>query len=206
LFSSVIGSIRFSLLTGVRQTEATSLALLDSDTTNDPLLISAIKAVSARFDAECNRTLARTENSIYEFPADSLEVCCPCYPIETIARFELKTSEATGWAEQTGVDHLIRGQCVISLAMLLGNFRAQARVVYTGGYVLPGTPAGAGQTALPADLEQAAVEQVAYWFQNRERLGLLRIWDYHATYRQFADLDLLPAVRAVLCTYARWSL
>jgi hypothetical protein len=184
----------------------TRLAILDSDTTNDTLLINAIKATSARFDAECNRTLARTENCIYEFPADSIEVCCPCYPIETLSRFELKTSEASGWIEQTGVEHLIRGQCVISLARPLGDFRAQGRVVYTGGYVLPGTPAEVGQTALPADLEQGAVEQVAYWFQNRERLGLLRSWDYHATYRQFADLDLLPAVRAVLGTYARWSL
>jgi hypothetical protein len=181
------------------------LAILDSDTTNDALLANAIEAVGARFDAECNRTLARTENSIYEFPADSLEICCPCYPIETVTRFELKTSEAAGWVEQTKVEHLVRRQCVISLAAPLGNFRAQARVAYTGGYVLPGTSAAVGQTALPPDVEQAAVEQVAYWFQNRERLGLARIWDYHATYRQFADLDLLPAVRAVLATHARWG-
>ena len=37
----------------------------------------------------------------------------------------------------------------------------------TGGYVLPGTTPSAGQTALPDDLEQAAVEQVAYWFQKQ---------------------------------------
>src|SRR5437867_3488656 len=30
----------------------------------------------------------------------------------------------------------------------------------------PGDTPAAGQTALPDDLEQAAVEQVAYWFQN----------------------------------------
>ena len=181
------------------------LGILDSDTTNDQALVNATKALSARFDAECCRTLARTQNTLYEFPAESVEICCPCYPIETIARFELKTSEAAGWVEQTGVDHLVRRQCVISLAAPLGSFRAQARVVYTGGYVLPGTAVAAGQTPLPADLEQAAVEQVAYWFQNRERVGLQRIWDYHATYRQFADLDLLSAVRAVLATYKRLS-
>ena len=107
--------------------------------------------------------------------------------------------------EETGIDYLIRGQCVISLAAPLGSYRAQARVIYTGGYVLPGTAAGAGQTPLPIGLEQAAVEQAAYWFQNRDRLGLQRIWDYHATYRQFADLDLLPGVRAVLARHTRWS-
>jgi hypothetical protein len=30
------------------------------------------------------------------------------------------------------------------------------RVTYTGGYVLPGASPGAGQTALPDDLESAA--------------------------------------------------
>jgi len=40
-------------------------------------------------------------------------------------------------------------------------------VTYTAGYVLPGDTPAAGQTALPDDLEQAAVEQVAYWFQKQ---------------------------------------
>ena len=59
---------------------------------------------------------------------------------------------------------------------------------------------------LPKDLEQAAVEQVAFWYQNRDRLGLLRIWEYHGTYRQFADLDLLQSVRAVLFQYTRFEI
>lgn len=179
------------------------LAILEPDTSNDVLLTNAIKAVSARFDSECNRTFARTENCSYEFPADALEICCFCFPIETIARFELKTSENAGWIEQTGVDHLVRNDCIISLAAALGSYRAQGRVIYTGGYVLPGGATATGQKALPADLEQAAIEQVAFWFQNRDRLGLQRVWDYHATYRQFADLDLLQGVRAVLEKYAR---
>src|SRR5262245_20610636 len=91
------------------------LAILDTDITSDALLTNAIKAVSARFDRECNRTLPRTENFVEEFPADTSELCVACYPIETIAKFELKSSESTGWIEQAGVDHLIRNQCVISL-------------------------------------------------------------------------------------------
>jgi hypothetical protein len=37
---------------------------------------------------------------------------------------------------------------------------------------LPDTSATTGQTALPADLEQAAVEQVAAWFLLRDKVGL----------------------------------
>jgi len=179
------------------------LSIVDSD--SDALLTNAIKAVSARFDNECNRTFARAANATHEFSADDLELRPPCYPIESVGKLELKTNEADGWSEQTGVPYLIRRQCVVSLALPLGIFREQGRVTYTGGYVLPGTTPGAGQTALPDDLEQAAVEQVAYWYQNRDKLGLVRIWPHDGTYETFAQLDLLLQVKAVLRKYERWS-
>jgi hypothetical protein len=71
---------------------------------------------------------------------------------------------------------------------------------------MPDTTPGAGQTALPSDLEQAAVEQVAYWFQNRDKLGLLRHRPNQGTYIQLANLDLLPSVSAVLNRYIRWRI
>ena len=179
------------------------LGILDTDTTNDALLTAAIQAVSARFDLETNRSLARTENLEQEFTADTTEICASCYPVESITRFELKTSEADGWIEQPGIDFLLRRRCVISLASPIANCRAQARVIYTGGYVLPGATPAPGQTPLPPDIENATVEQAAYWFQNRDRLGLTRIWEYHATYRHFADLDLLSTVTAVLQRHTR---
>jgi len=170
----------------------------------DTVLTNAIRAVSARFDHECNRTFARTVNALFEFSAEETELRPLCYPIEGITKFELKTSEADGWSEPTEVDYLIRAQCVLSLASALGDFRGQARITYTGGYVLPGTIPGAGQTALPDDLEQAAVEQAAHWFQHRDKLGLVRIWPHGGTYEGFAQLDLLLEVKAVLRTYERW--
>jgi len=170
----------------------------------DTLLTNAIKAVSARFDVECNRALARTVNVTHEFSADATEVRPPCFPIESISKLELKSNETDGWSEQTNVELLIRRQCVISLAAALGTFRQQGRVTYTGGYVLPGTSPGAGQTALPDDLEQAAVEQAAYWFQHRDKLGLVRIWPHDGTYEAYAQLDLLLEVRAVLRKHERW--
>ena len=181
------------------------LGLLETEIQYDALLAGAIGAVSQRFDYECNRTLARTEDFQQEFGSEITEICAACYPIESVTRFELKENETDGWTEQPGVKHLVRKQCVISLVAPLGGGRQQARVTYTGGYVLPGATPGPGQTALPAMLEQAAVEQVAYWFQNRERVGLSRIWDYHATFRHFADLDLLASVRAVLFAFRRWD-
>ncbi len=79
------------------------------------------------------------------------------------------------------------------------------RVTYTGGYVLPGATPGPAQTALPADLESAAVEQVASWFQQREKLGLVRHWPSGGTYLVFVQAPLLPQVAAMLRPYRRWS-
>jgi hypothetical protein len=182
------------------------------DATHDALLTSAITAVSARFDSETSRTLARSENFTQEFDSDSTEVLASCYPIESVSKFETKTSEAEGWLEvQPTPDHLIRSRCIISLArplnLQLSTFNLQlARVTYSGGYVLPGIAPGPGQAPLPADIEQAAVEQVAYWFQKRAKLGLRTSWPSNATYEQFFLLDLLPEVRATLAHHTRWQL
>ena len=112
-------------------------------------------------------------------------------------------NETDGWVEQTDLEYLIRQNCVISLAEPLGTFREQGRLTYTGGYVMPGTAPDTGQTALPDDVEQAAVEQVGAWFQNRDKLGLVRSWPHQGTYEQFAQLELLVEVKAVLKTYER---
>ena len=182
------------------------LGMSDTDVTNDAMLTQAIEAVSARFNRETRRTLARTEDFIQEFDAGSCEIIAACYPIESVTRFEAKESEAAGWQElDPAPDFLIRQHCVISLsAPLSAIVSSLLRVTYAGGYVLPGATPAAGQTPLPADLEQAATEQVAYWFQNRDRLGVIREWPKGGIYRQFVDLDLLPGVRAVLKHYERW--
>src|SRR5580765_20282 len=89
------------------------------DTAYDPLLLRAIVAVSARLDCETNRCLARTENATYEFPARDTDILVPCYPIESVSKFELKCSETEGWVEQPDVEFLVARNCVIVLPLPL---------------------------------------------------------------------------------------
>ena len=190
-------------------TVKTRLAIDPLDITNDALLTSAILAVSARFDQETNRTLERTENATFEFPATDTEILVPCYPVETVAKFELKSSEAEGWVEQPGIEYLLRRACIISLHSAFRTLHSalwRARVTYTGGYLAPGSASQPGAAALPADLEQAAVEQTVFWFQTRDMVGVLRQWPHGGNYEQLADLDLLPSVRAVLAHHTRMAL
>src|ERR1051326_1504378 len=182
------------------------LGLTDLDVQYDALLTNAIKAISTRFDEETNRTLARTAVATYEFDADETEILVPCYPIEAVTKFELKTTEAEGWLEQTGIDFLIRRSCVLSLLSPLSTLPSSvARATYTGGYLLPGSADILSATRLPDDLEQAAGAQGAAWFQNRDNLGLDTIWPHQGTYQKFAQQDLLPNVKSVLSRYTRWT-
>jgi hypothetical protein len=185
------------------------LGIDEFDLSSDAILTSAINAVSVRFDKETNRTLARTTAATQEFSGDDTEICLASYPVESVTKFELKQNETEGWIEQTNVECLIRRACVLSLGQALCATRlapSVARVTYTGGFVLPGTTVSPGQTLLPSDLEQAAVEQVASWFQTKDMLGLVRNRPWQGDYQQFAQLDLLPNVRAVLKRYERWAL
>ena len=193
------------------------LAILETDTQYDAALTSVIKALSARFDRECHRRFARTENATEEFSTGDTEIAVAGYPIEAVTRFEAKSSAVEGWVEQTAPDYLIRRACVISLASPFGHQPlafSLSRVTYTGGYVLPGDPDPDYQPSantrpparLPDDLEQAATEQVAAWFQNRGGVGLTSTWPYHGTYQQIAQLPLLIEVKAVLKLHTRWRL
>src|SRR5437762_44593 len=100
-------------------TVKTRLAINQFDLQYDAILTSAIKAISVRFDKECNRTLARTVGITEEFTADDTEIRGPCYPIEVVTKFELKQNETEGWVQQTDVEFLIRHACVISLSQPL---------------------------------------------------------------------------------------
>ena len=188
------------------------LNILETDTTYDALLTNAIKAVSARFDRETNRTLARTVDAVHEFDADATELRPRCYPIESVSKFELKANETDGWVEQPGVEYLIRSACVISLRSPLSTLSSQlstCRLTYTGGYLVPGAsppdPPVAVCQDLPEDLEQAAVEQVAYWFRNRDKTGLIRSWPSGGVFEAFLQSDLLLEVKAVLERYERFG-
>jgi hypothetical protein len=180
--------------------------LVIGDTASDDILTNAIAAYSERFDRECNRKLARQVNVTEEFPADQLEICPASWPLESVSGFALKSNETDGWQTITPApNYLLRNACVVSLISAFGSRFQQARVTYTGGFVLPGTTPGAGQTALPADLEQACVEQVCYWYQNRTTLGVLSITVGAGSGAHVPETDLLPGVTAVLTKYKRMT-
>src|SRR5882672_3842673 len=162
------------------------LGLDPFDTAGEPLLTSLLKHVSARFAAECNRVFDYGAGLTYGFRADQLNILVDHPPIELVSLFHLKTSESEGWVLQSAIDYLISPQkSVIELVQPLGSSRQLGRVTYTGGYILPGASPTGNQVALPDDLEQVCIEQVAYWYQRRSQLGLVSISSGGSTIQQY---------------------
>ena len=194
------------------------LKLADSDQTDDDLLAGIIIGVSTRFEMECNRTFGYAIGAIEEFTGDLTEIFARYYPVDLsqpivfqyATTFNPASAEAPGWQTPVDpVDFLVRKGCVIALENRLAEWNQLGRVTYSGGYVLPdgsspAPPPGSSPPALPQDLQNAAVEQVAYWYQGRSRLGLASVSGDGGAVTQYKTLDLLPSVRAVLAKYERW--
>lgn len=178
--------------------------LAPTDVSKDAELTLLIEGVSERIARECRRQFARAEGLTQEFRADELNVVLECYPLESVTRFEVKESEATGWVTATA-EYIRKRNSVLTLSEPLGSYRELARVIYTGGYVLPGSVPAAGQFALPKDLEHAATDQAAYWYLNRDKLGLIRHWPEVGTYIVLSQAPLLNAVQAAIRRHERWG-
>lgn len=188
----------------------TRLGIQEADVVDDEILTNFILGVSGRFAKECNRQFAYAAAATYDFRADEMDLVVDRPPIVSVASFSLKTLEADGYVAQTGIDYVINlTRSIIELATCLGTSREIGRVTFAGGYVLPGGTVGAGQTALPDELEQACVEQCAYLYQNRQRLGLSNISGSGGSIAKDPQsvvnpATFLPDVQAVLKKYERW--
>jgi len=184
----------------------TRLKIPDSDVIDDTTLEGFIAGVTGRFEMECNRRFGYSASATFDFRGDEMNLVVDRYPIVSVTSFSLKATEVLGFVAQTAPDYLVNGtRSIIELASSLGTSREIGRVTFAGGYVLPGGTVGSGQTALPDQVVRACVEQCAYLFQNKDRLGLGSVSGGGSAISQAAgSIELVPDVRAMLTKYERW--
>lgn len=80
------------------------------------------------------------------------------------------------------------------------------QVIYKGGYCAAGVTAGAGETALPDELREAAIEQATFFFKRRDDLGLSSVSCQGGAIQKFSAMDLLPIVKNTLDRYVMINL
>jgi len=72
------------------------------------------------------------------------------------------------------------------------------QVIYRGGYTAAGSVPGDGETALPDDIREAAIEQATFLFKRKDDLGLSSVSFEGGSVHKFAPVDLLPSVKKTL--------
>jgi uncharacterized phiE125 gp8 family phage protein len=174
------------------------------DSVDDMLLTRLLAAFTAHAEQLCNRQFDRQAAATYRFDGDATEVLLDRFPVESITTLALREAGESTWTTQTDVAYRLNEAAGL-LSLVdgpMGTRRDDARVTFAGGYVLPGATVGSGQTALPKDLEHAALEQCAHWYRQRDRLGLSSV-SGDGSVSLPPGLHLLPSVEEILKPYRR---
>jgi hypothetical protein len=147
------------------------LGIPEEDTQYDEMLTMFIEATGERFNLECDRVFERTVGYQQEFDGDDMEIALRLYPLESIAKWELSSSQAGGWVEQPGVDVLVRCGVVLSLSSPLGSGQAARARELHGRLCMPGVVAGPGQKSLPKAWRTRALSRSPICSSTKTTLG-----------------------------------
>jgi hypothetical protein len=152
----------------------------EASTEYDAKLTLIIASITAQFEAFCGRGLIVTAAAVTEYYTGRCEMLqLRRYPVVSITSikeaWDYDFANATALVADTDY-RLIGGGDKGLLLRMYGDWCHQpdgVQAVYRGGYTAAGTTPGTGETAVPADLTEAALEQGLYLSQRKGRdIGL----------------------------------
>lgn len=190
-------------------------AALQPQTNYDAIITAIGRGAAARFDSECNRSLAYAAGDSAEFSADRSLVFLPRYPLVAVTKVELKLADSADWAEQLGAVSALRSRSgMVSFGSAFGGETDTVRVTYTGGFWFDteeagNTPQPAGTTKLPEDLRLAWYLTCRKIWEAIDKTGAkLTAVGPGAQFvtGTLGDLKLVPDVEATLRKYTRYQL
>jgi hypothetical protein len=134
-----------------------------------------------------------------------------------VTQLELRHSISGGWEVQAAdvIENWEAESGLVQFSGVLGNYRVQARLTYSGGYWYDTTVAGtgelpAGATLLPAAIKEAWYLQCGQAWLTIDKLGLAHTEALAGQggflNTRLSTLDLLPQVKAMIAAHRRMSL
>jgi len=189
------------------------LGIAADDTGSDDLLNQIIAGVSGALQgaAGCGRDLAMVTDLVETISAPeprTSSVWTSARPIVSIS--EIKEAlygdfdAASALVENEGYQYKASAGELVRIGWWLRGV-ATIRVTYTAGYVAPGDDAGAGETALPDEIVEAALIQCAFVWQKKDKLGMTAAAAAGGSASGFAPDKLLPGPRETMRGYRRYA-
>ena len=196
-------TVRICTLADVKE----RLAITDK-TDYDSMLNRIILGLETIFDAFCRRTLIVPAADVTEYLTGSgARLLLARYPIVSITSVKEATdydfTNATALTADTDYRQVASGKNGILFRMYnrWSQTEDSVQVIYRGGYAAAGQTPGTGETALPADIREAAIEQTCFVFKRRDDLGLSAISGEGGGIQKFSAMKLLPMVQEILKPY-----
>ena len=179
-----------------------SLKGWSADSTRDAVLADLIDKVSARVEGLLGgRMLYKEERTEYfsPKPGEGQTFQLAAFPVDTAQTFTIKTAFDRDWDNTAALDsaayYLDTTDGVLCLDLAALDYGPHTlQVVYTGGL-------GTSATALDAnnaDLRFSAAQQVAFEYEQRQRLGVLSVSGPDGSASLLAAHQILPALQAAI--------
>jgi len=181
------------------------------DTESDSILNRIILGIEAIFDAATGRRLILNgTDETTCFTGDCRRIIVPRYPVVSITSIKESVTYDFGNADALVADESYRLIAARGVLYRIGTYwlaiEDGIQVIYKGGYVAAGQTPGSGETAMPADLREAAIEQATFIFKRKDDIGLIGAGFDGGSINKFSVMKLLPMVQTVLDKYRRPSL
>lgn len=184
-----------------------------SDSDSDTLLGEIITGVSAQLQGQggCGRQLALDSGRVeYINVAEQrmASIWVDRYPIASITEVKEALYEQFDDADALTVNESYQFNPDTGELRRIGWWlygMRTVKVTYDGGYVLPDDVAGEGETELPAEIVEAAIEQASFVYQRRDSLGLTSVGSQGGSASAYAQDKLLPGVAETMKGFRRYA-
>jgi len=189
------------------------LGIASTNTDHDQTLGRIITGITTIFESHCRRPLIITAADVTEYTSGlGTRLQLNRYPVASITsvkiaidynfddvtalvadtEYRLTNSGANGILYRRGLEWPLVDDSI--------------QVIYRGGYCPAGQSAGEGETVLPADLREAAIEQSCFIFKRKDDIGLSAVSFDGGSINKSSPMKLLPQVESILANYRRASL
>jgi hypothetical protein len=186
----------------------------DLGTEYDAMLTRMIASFAAIADAHTGRTLIAPAAAVTEYYTGcGAYLQLKSYPLVAVTSikeaFDYDFTNASALVLNTDyrpLDGGLRGVLFRLPYLDWCDYPDAIEVKHRSGYCAAGVTPSTGETALPDDLREAAIEQVSFIFKRRDDIGLSSNSMQGGSINVFSSMDLLPLVKAILDKYRRIAL
>ncbi len=181
-----------------------------TDTDYDQLINRIILGIEAVFDGFTNRQLIVPAADVTEYyTACGPQLQLNRWPIVSITSIKQMVdydfASADALTANSGYRLVNAGKNGIVYRMYAAWLTIPdcIQAIYRGGYASAGQTPGTGETAMPNDLREAAIEQASFIFKRKDDIGLAGVSAEGGSMSKFSAIKLLPIVEQILKKYRR---